>query len=41
VTRFILKIMSLTRDVRALSRGTYPHRLDRKSIIRRVNRHIR
>jgi hypothetical protein len=39
--RFIFKIMSLIRDVRALSRGTYPQRLARKSIIRRVNRHIR
>jgi hypothetical protein len=39
--RFIFKIMSLIRDVRALSKGTFPQRLARKSLIRRVNKHIR
>jgi len=39
--RLIFRIMSLIRDVRALSRGKYPRRLARKSIIRQVNRRIR
>jgi hypothetical protein len=39
--RFIFRLVSMIRDLRAASRGKLPQRLARKSLIRRVNRHIR
>jgi hypothetical protein len=39
--RAIFKIISLIRDFRAAARGKLPQRVARKSLIRRVNRHIR